>query len=73
MVSPLVAPIASEPSRIACGTAAKASSDSDEMNGISMMPITPPAAIALFGATSRPILMPACRSAGATVRTAKKP
>ena len=54
IVSPLVAPRANDPSRMDRGTAAKASSDSEEMNGMIMMPITPPAASALLGAASTP-------------------
>ena len=38
-----------------------------------MMPMTPPAASALFGAIGTPIMSPKLRMAGATVRTAKKP
>ena len=45
MVSDCVAPKPSEPSRIACGTALMTSSESEETNGISMMPITNPAVI----------------------------
>ena len=38
-----------------------------------MMPMTPPAAKALFGAIGTPIISPKLRIAGATTRTAKKP
>ena len=47
IVSEVVAPIASEPSRIACGTAAIESSAIEETNGMIMIPITRPAASAL--------------------------
>ena len=86
MVSLSVAPMASEPSFIARGTAFSASSDSDEMNGMIMMPITDPAAraefgemrIGLHGMSSQPppplvIQRMLSRSAGATTRMAKKP
>ena len=43
------------------------------MKGISMMPMTPPAASALLEATDSPIDMPHSRMKGATVRIAKKP
>ena len=43
MVSERVAPRPRLPSRIACGTALMMSSDNDDTNGISMMPITTPA------------------------------
>ena len=58
---------------MARGTAAKASSEREEMNGISITPMTPPAARALFGEASTPRLRPIDRISGATVRTAKKP
>ena len=73
IVSDLVAPSAAAPSRIACGTAVSASSANDEMNGISMMPITAPGTIAAVGETSTPIEAPRPRSAGETTSTAKKP
>ena len=40
-----MAPSPSEPSRIDCGTALMMSSESDDTNGISMMPMTSPAVI----------------------------
>ena len=46
-VSDLVAPMAEEPSRRLCGTAFRMSSDSEETNGISMIPITAPATRAI--------------------------
>ncbi|EKD60315.1 MAG: hypothetical protein ACD_54C00817G0001 [uncultured bacterium] len=45
MVSDGVAPMPSEPSRKLCGTALMMSSDSDDTNGITMIPITRPAVI----------------------------
>ncbi len=47
IVSLVVAPIASEPSRIACGTAAMESSAIEETKGMIITPITSPAASAL--------------------------
>ena len=52
IVSDLLPPSASEPSRRERGTAFSASSDSDEMNGISMIPMTAPATTADFAPTS---------------------
>ena len=49
------------------------SSDSDEMNGMIIMPMTRPAASALSEATSRPKFSPQPRMSGATVSAAKKP
>ena len=73
MVSDWVAPRAREPSRIAWGTALITSSERDDTNGIIMMPITAPAARALWEDASMP--MDAARSLinGATVSAAKKP
>ena len=74
IVSPLVAPMASEPSRMARGTAwIRVVRDREEMKGRIMMPITAPAASALLGEMAMPNSDPASRTAGATVRTAKKP
>ena len=72
-VSDLVAPMASEPSRNELGTATIASSLSDEMKGMIMMPMTTPAASALSDATSRPMDSPIPLTAGATTSAAKKP
>ena len=58
---------------MARGTAAMASSDSEETNGMIMMPMTAPAASALFGAMGTPIVSPKSRMNGATTSTAKKP
>ena len=72
MVSDLVAPIASEPSRIACGTAAIESSAIELTNGMIMMPITRPAASALsLLAELIPTARPRSRTIGATVSAAK--
>ena len=73
MVSDWVAPSAREPSRMAWGTALITSSDREDTNGMIMMPITAPAARALWLDASIP--MDAARSLinGATVRAAKKP
>ena len=49
------------------------SSDSEEMKGMIIIPITSPAASALSDATSRPKDSPQPRISGATVRAAKKP
>src|SRR3546814_20584088 len=46
IVSDVVAPMASEPSRIACGTALIESSAMEETNGMIITPITLPAASA---------------------------
>ena len=73
MVSARVAPMASEPSRMARGTALSASSESEETKGMIITPMTRPAAKALLGDTPRPTRPPAWRMAGATVSTAKKP
>ena len=73
IVSECVAPSASEPSPIACGTALMTSSDSDETNGMIMTPMTIPAASALSEATDRPTDSPRLRMNGATVSAAKKP
>ena len=73
IVSPRVAPMASEPSRRLRGTAFSASSESEETKGMIITPITRPAASAEFGEVARPIRLPAWRIAGATVSTAKKP
>ncbi len=73
MVSLRVAPRASEPSRIVAGTARRASSDSEEMKGINMMPMTAPAASALLGETAMPSTEPNSRTDGATISAAKKP
>ena len=73
IVSERVAPSASEPSRIACGTAAMTSSDSDDTNGMIITPMTMPAANALSEATLSPIDSPTPRIKGATVSAAKKP
>ena len=54
-VSDLVAPIAYDPSRKDCGTALITSSDKDEIKGIIIIPITPPAAIALSEAILNPL------------------
>ena len=72
MVSEVVAPIASDPSRIACGTAVIESSAIEETNGMIMIPITRPAASALSDeAEAMPSICPKSRTAGATVRAAK--
>ena len=71
IVSDVVAPIASEPSRIACGTAAIESSAIDETNGMIMIPITRPAASADSVEDGMPSDRPRSRIAGATVRAAK--
>ena len=68
-----MAPSPNEPSRSAIGTAVIASSESDEMNGTIMIPITRPAASALSEATERPIAVPRSRTTGATTSAAKKP
>ena len=73
MVSAWVAPMASEPSRIACGTAEITSSDSEDTNGMIITPMTKPAASALSAATSSPSVAPAPRSAGLMTMAAKKP
>ena len=49
------------------------SSDNEDTNGISIKPITTPAASALCAAISRPMSAPKSRMAGATVKAAKKP
>ena len=49
------------------------SSDSEETNGMIMMPMTMPAASANSEATPRPRLSPMPRKNGATVSAAKKP
>ena len=58
---------------MACGTALITSSESEETNGMIIMPMTSPAARALSDATSSPTLSPRPRMNGATVRAAKKP
>ena len=73
IVSPRVAPRASEPSDSDRGTAESASSAKDEMNGISMIAMQTPAANAVFGDTGRPSEAPVSRRNGATTRIAKKP
>ena len=73
IVSERVAPRASAPSRSAWGTAFMTSSESDETNGIIMMPMTNPAARALSDATFSPTMLPVSRKNGAIVRAAKKP
>ena len=74
MVSDVVAPIARLPSRIACGTAVKASSAIDETKGMIITPMTVPAAKALSElALEMPIEIAKSRTAGATVSAAKKP
>ena len=49
------------------------SSDSDETNGMIMMPMTMPAASALSDEMPRPIWSPVLRSMGATMSAAKNP
>ena len=66
-----LAPIAYDPCRIACGTAEKASSDSEAMVGMIMTPRTRPAARALVKPT--PMLRTSCRSVGVTKVSAKNP
>jgi hypothetical protein len=55
------------------GTAEITSSDSEETNGMIMMPITSPAASALSEATDSPTQPPTSRTNGAMVNAAKKP
>ena len=66
-----LAPIASDPCRIACGTAEKASSDSEAIVGMIITPRTRPAASALVKPTS--MLRRSCRSVGVTKVSAKNP
>ena len=73
IASERVAPSARDPSESDWGTAVIASSESDEMKGMIMIPITSPAARALSEATSRPSSTPACRITGATISAAKNP
>ena len=73
IISDRVEPSASAPSRIDWGTEERASSAKDEMNGMSITPITLPAANAVFGATDNPRKEPASLIAGATTRIAKNP
>src|SRR3546814_9339929 len=69
IVSDVVAPMASEPSRIACGTALIESSAMEETNGMIITPITMPAASADSDeALLMPMLTANSRTAGATVR-----
>ena len=64
--------MASEPSRIACGTAAMESSAIDDTKGMIITPITTPAASAdSDDALLMPVATARSRSAGATVRAAK--
>jgi hypothetical protein len=72
IVSLVVDPIASDPSRIDCGTALMLSSAIEDTNGMIITPITMPAAIALSPlALGMPIITAKSRSAGATVSAAK--
>jgi len=71
IVSEVVAPIASEPSRIACGTAAIESSAIEETKGMIMIPMTRPAASADSVEDGMPSDRPRSRTAGATVSAAK--
>ena len=73
IVSPRVAPSASEPSESARGTAETASSEKEEMKGMSMIAMQTPAASAVLGEMSIPIAAPLDRRKGATTRMAKKP
>ena len=73
IVSDLVAPMPAEPSRSDCGTALITSSDSEDTNGMIMMPMTSPAASADSEEALRPIASPARRMKGATVNAAKNP
>ena len=73
MVSDFVAPMAYDPSRKDCGTALMMSSESDEISGTIIMPMTRPAASADSDDTSRPSDSPVFLTNGATVRAAKNP
>ena len=73
MVSDCVAPMAKEPSRMDCGTAVITSSAREEIKGIIIIPITPPAASALSDEIVKPTLAPKSRKKGATVNAAKNP
>ena len=74
IVSDLVAPRPADPSRSDCGTALITSSDSDETNGMIMMPMTTPAASADSEATLEAERTRRGRGrSGATVSAAKKP
>ncbi len=71
IVSVGVAPSASDPSRIACGTALMLSSAIDDTNGMIMRPMTRPAASADSDEDGMPSISPKSRIAGATVSAAK--
>ena len=71
IVSAFVAPRPKDPSRSDCGTAFITSSESDEMKGMIMIPMTTPAASADSDAMSRPAHSPKRLSCGATVIAAK--
>ena len=73
IVSPLVMPSASEPWRMLSGTEVITSSESDEMNGMIMMPMTMPGARALLKEASSPKKPATLTMIGATVMAAKKP
>ncbi len=72
-VSDFVAPIAYEPSLNDCGTAVITSSDQEEINGMIIIPITPPAAIALSAAMLKPSKEAKSLKNGPTVMAAKNP
>ena len=73
IVSDLVAPIAREPSRKEFGTELITSSDNEEIKGIIIIPITPPAAIALSEAILKPRESAIFFKKGPTVIAAKNP
>ncbi len=72
IVSLVVAPMASDPSRMAWGTALIESSAIEDTSGMIMMPMTMPAASALsLEALEMPTATAMSRIAGATVSAAK--
>ena len=71
IVSALVAPRPRDPSLKDCGTELIISSDSEDMKGIIIIPITAPAASADSELTSSPSFIPMSLINGAAVRAAK--
>ena len=73
IVSDLVAPRPSEPSRKARGTWVIMSSDKEDTNGMIMMPITKPAVKALVALISTPTIAPSVLINGPRIIKANTP